>query len=111
MNCKPESRLSDNRNVFKSRHSNLLTKQSVVTVNDSKIIDGGVPTSEVYVSSSNKRKATNDISTVTSTSSQFPSRTVDTDIVPIAHDIQIVLTNRFYRATRKTQLFSKPIWI
>ena len=83
MNRKPESRISDNRNVFKSRHSNLLTKQSVVIVNDSKIIDGGVPTSEVYVSSSNKRKAINGISTVTIHSSKVKHPLVDTDISPI----------------------------
>ena len=69
-------------------------------MNDSIIIDVVVPTSEVSVSSSNKRNTTNNISTVTSRSSQVNSPPVNTNIVTINQTLQFVLTVRFYRYTR-----------
>ena len=107
-NRKLENHLRLKGNAVKSGHKNSLTKPTAMSVNDSTIIDVGVPTSEVSVSSSNKRKATNDISTVTTHSSKVKYPLVDTDISPIYQLFQFVMVDKFYRSNRskKWNLFN-----
>ena len=64
-----------------------------MSVNDSTTNDS-IPTSEVSISSSNKRKALNDILTVSSHSSKVKTPPVDNGIVPVYQIFQLVMPNQ-----------------
>ena len=70
------------------------TTENVVT--GDRDIGCNVHTTEISVTSSNKRKATNDTSTVTSSSSHLPFVTGPVKPVSITHTIEIVMTNETY---------------
>ena len=69
-----------------------------MSVKDPSTVDVVVPPSEVSVTSSNKRKATNDISTVTTPSSNLKYHIVDTDINPLYQLLHCVLSDKFHRS-------------
>ena len=68
-----------------------------VSVKDSGSIDAVVPPSEVSVTSSNKRKTTNDISTVTTPSSSLKHIISGTELKPLYQLLQHVLSDDFNR--------------
>ena len=73
-------------------------------VNDERIIGGGVPTTNTFVTSSDNHKATNNIQTVTLSSSCLPSVTGPVEPVLITHTIDIVMSNEAYISSTKKKV-------
>ena len=83
--------------------NNSLNNHTVVNVTDVITADC-IPTSEISISSSNKRKALNDISTISSHSSKVKSSLINNDIAPVYQIIQLVMPDKIKKTcdTKKT---------